>query len=352
MVFNYKKILAIVWVGVSILFTDPTFAQVPVLGDVPDDLANDAAQYDTGPSENDITIDFSPAILGAFQEVTLRTTSDYIDLNRYRASWYVDGKIVADGVGKRSITLKTRGYGQQTTVIVLIQLPTTLIKKTFSFEPQDMTVLWEALDSYTPPFYQGKKLPSREGIIKAVAIPNIKDGSGAEFNPKTGVYRWVRNGNVVGAAAGYGKDSFSFKNNKIRSVEEITVTASDVNKIHETTQTVTIPTVDPMILFYEKNYQTGITNSYTTAALNLLQQASIVVAEPYFFSTPLSGIRSLLFTWTMNQSPITLPSTNDQNIVTLQNSNEPGSATLGLRVRNPNSLFQSASSELPITIEK
>lgn len=356
MVFINKKILFITLLCLGFAFTHSlVFAQVieptpdPT---IPDDLSNSTVQYDTGPSANDVTLEFNPENPGAFQDVTVRTNSDYIDLNRYNTTWFVDGKKVAEGIGQRTATFRTRGYGQKTNIIILIQLPDTLIKKTLSFEPQDMTVLWEAADAYVPPFYEGKKLLPREGIIKAVAIPNFKNGDGSSFKSPTGVYRWLRNGNVVSEATGYAKDSYSFKNNKIRASEQITVTASDTDGQHEATQSVTVATYRPKILFYEKNNKTGIINPFAKSTLNLIGNAATIIAEPFFFSTTTGNPNTLTYSWSMNKSPISLSDITNQQTLTLQNPGGSGNASLGLDIANPNSLFQGAGNQLPITFNK
>lgn len=320
---------------------------------IPDDLEGTGyASYETGPTANDVLIEVTPENPGPYQDVTLRTTSDYIDLNRYNASWYVDGKRIATGIGQRTATVKTRGYGQRTNVIILIQLPSLLIKKTFTFEPQDITIMWEAVDSYVPPFYEGKKLPPQEGIIKAVVIPNFKTNNGKPFDSTTGVYRWVRNENVVGTATGYGKNSFTFKNNKIRAREKIEVTASDQLGNYEATQAITIPTFEPKILFYEKNPQTGLVSPFSLTNLSLLGSQTVVQAEPFFFSLVENKVNTLTFNWKMNKEPIHLTDTHNKQAITLENSNEQGSATLYLDITNPNSLFQTASTDLFISLGK
>lgn len=350
MIFRFKKILG----GLGILFLMgmalPTYAQTTP-GIVPDDLGDGNSIYETGPTENDVVIDFTPENPGAFQDVTLRTDSDYIDLNRYNASWYVNGQKIEGGIGKRSITIKTKGYGQKTTVIILIQLPDTLIKKTLIFIPQEMTLAWEATDSYVPPFYQGKKLLAREGIVKIVAIPNFNLAGSKPFDPTTAVYRWSRNDNVVSTATGYGKSSFSFKNNKIRSTESVSVTASDVLGENQAVQSINISTYNPKILFYEKNTKTGIQSPFSKKTVVMFDNATIV-GEPFFFSTQNNNPNNLSFSWTMNNSPITLSDINNKKSITLQNSEGNGHSTLGLATRNPNSVFQSAANQLSILFKK
>jgi hypothetical protein len=351
MVFMNKKTLFIILLGSILIPGSLAHTQTTPDPVIPNDLAGGTSQYDTGPSANDISLEFTPENPGAFQEVTVRITSDYINLNRYNATWFVDGKKIVEGTGQRTASFKTRGYGQRTTIIILVQLPDTLIKKTFFFEPQDITVLWEAVDAYVPPFYQGKKLLPREGLIKAVALPNFRNTDGSLLKSNNGVYRWLRNGNIVTEATGFGKDYYLFKNNKIRSLEEISVVASDTSSERTATQSISVTTYQPKILFYEKNNRTGLVNPFPKRNLNLLGNAAVIVAEPFFFSTT-GNPNDLTFNWTMNTSPITLSDLANQRTLTLQNPGGSGNARLGLSVTNPNSLFQSVTSQLSIVFNK
>lgn len=319
---------------------------------VPDDLSNGTGSYDTGPTADDINVSFSPQNPGAFQDVTITTDSDYLDLNRYNTSWFVDGTRVAEGVGQRKITFKTKGYGQQTSIVILVQLPDQVIKKTLSFKPQDMTLTWEAVDSYVPPFYQGKALLPREGIVKAVAIPNFSDGTGPQNDPTEDVYDWSRNENTDNDASGYGKDSYSFKNSNLRDSEDIGVTASNTDDSDEASQTITVNTYTPKILFYQKDDTTGITDPVAKTSIDLAANSSTIVAQPFFFSTIQNNPNPLTYDWTMNDTPITLADPNSNNSVDLQNPGGSGTATLGLDMSNPNSLFQSALAQLSISFNK
>ena len=327
MVFKRKKIF-ISLVIIAALMTVAAFrayaqsstdAAAVTANAVPDDLSTGVNSYETGPTADDIDVSFTPDNPGAFQTVTVSTDSDYIDLDRYHTSWFVDGVRVAEGVGQRSITLKTKDYGQETSIVILVQLPDQTIKKTLAFKPQDMTLTWEAVDSYVPPFYQGKALLPREGIVKAIAIPNFKDQSGGTADPTQDVYKWSRNDNIDAQASGYGKDSYSFKNNKIRSSEDITVTASNVDASDQATQTITVPTYNPKIIFYQKDDLTGITNPVAQSLINLTGKSSTIVAQPFFFSTTEDNPNPLTYAWTMNDSPISLTDQTQNNTVDLQN---------------------------------
>lgn len=348
MVFDYKKIISLICICLGIIcFT--SFASAQLSTDViPDDLDGESSYgFDTGPNENDVLVDTNPQYPGAFENVALRTSSDYIDLNRYYHAWFVDGVQVLAGIGERSVVVKTKGYGQRTTVVILIQLADTLIKKSFYFEPQDATLVWEAYDSYVPPFYQGKKLPTREGVIKAVAIPNFKNGNKTSVRPEDAVYRWSRNENNIPEANGYGRDAFFFKNNKSRSTETIRVSVSNTDNTSEAIASMTIPLYNPKILFYEKNLATGIVSSFSKKGLGLNAPETTVIAEPFFFSA-YTNPSSLNFQWELNKQPISIADSKNKNSITLKNPGGSGTSEIQLGITNPQTLFQSASALLPI----
>ena len=305
----------------------------------------------TGPTSDDVTITTTPENPAAFTSVAIHISSNLIDLNRYNEAWAVDGKIVQNGIGVRDITAETKDYGQSTHVSVAITLPGTVLQKQLVLEPQDVTMTWEAADSYVPPFYQGKKLPSKEGFIKVVAIPNFQQGGGS-FDPATGVYIWKRNGNIVSTAGGYGKDFFLFKNNTIRNTEAVTVTASDIADASQATQTINVPIFNPFVLFYEKSTTTGIKSPLATNTIYLTNPSTSTIAEPYFFSTLNSDPAKLGFNWTMNAAPLSISDPTNPETLTLNNPGGQGVATLNLSLNNPTTLFQSANGHLNVVFNK
>jgi hypothetical protein len=83
------------------------------------------------------------------------------------------------------------------------------VTKEVILAPQDAAILWEAVDSYAPPFYEGKKLPSPESIVRIASIPNFL-GIKQSSSTKNAVYVWSRNKSVIPDAGGYGKILFLF----------------------------------------------------------------------------------------------------------------------------------------------
>lgn len=365
MVFSWKKFFII---PIFTLFLIPLFYahaqtdttslnsdQVNQDAPVPEDLSNSGTGYQTGPVDTDIDLTQTPENPGPFQNVSLHISSNLVDLNRYNENWFVDGKSVQSGIGQRDLTVQTKGYGETTSIVITIALPDTTIQKKITIEPQDLTLLWEANDAYVPPFYKGKKLPSREGAIKVVAIPNFLATQNQFFDPASGVYTWQRNGSVVAGSSGYGKDYFLFQNNRTRSSEMIGVTASDTADTNQATQSITIPIFNPHILFYVRDSKTGLRDPLAKTSIYFNGDKETIEAEPYYYSVinnnP-SSSTDASYHWTMNDQPVSIGDNSKQNILDLTNPGGSGVASLNLSIDSQTHLFQQAQNTLNIIFNK
>ena len=62
----------------------------------------------------------------------------------------------------------------------------------FSDSNVSVNIEWQAIDSYTPTFYEGKALPGEEAYIKALAIVDANSFVGA-INSNSLYYSWKYN---------------------------------------------------------------------------------------------------------------------------------------------------------------
>jgi len=91
------------------------------------------AQFDSGAS-TDIEIKLSPVTPSPGQTVTAEAISYSIDMPTASFSWTVDGKQVASGVGKRTISFTVGGIGSRTTVAVSARSAAgKVLEKTFHY---------------------------------------------------------------------------------------------------------------------------------------------------------------------------------------------------------------------------
>lgn len=312
--------------------------------------AEDIYSYASSVNEGDFDFEVTPENPGPRQTVTVRVTSGLVDLNRYPIVWTIDGVVAASGIGTKSITSSTKDYGQTTTISVSIKLIESTITKQLVLAPQDTTILWEAVDAYAPPFYQGKKLPAYESLVRITSIPNFLQNKSSSAS-KNAVYLWKRNDSVVPEAGGYGKDSILIQHNRVRPSEKITVTASSVNASGQAIATTTIPFFNPFILAYERNSVTGIRSPFAKKSVSIPVTGTTLEAEPYFFSVLQNNPNYLKINWTLNNKPLALTDSRKKTTLSLTNPGGGGIANLEISVENPTKLFQSASTNLSALLD-
>lgn len=302
-------------------------------------------QITTG--EDEIIVDVSPNNPEPYADVSINITSYATDLNKAIITWQGDGGVLLSGIGKTSYSFKASG--PNTTIIINIIIKpvggVSTISKKIILTPSEIELLWEAIDGYTPPFYKGKALFSRGGIVKAVAIPStntIKQGSGNVS------YLWKNNDSVVSGASGYDKNYFIFSNDLFDTENSITVTASSVEENYNAEKTLSIGAFSPKILFYKKSPTEGV--MYNTALENntiLSGDEMTLVAVPYFLAIK-GNEDNFLYTWTINGDPINTPSKKTE--LTIRPTSRGGYADISLVLESINELFQKVTGQLRLTL--
>jgi len=330
-------------------YADPTIDTSGVLD--PATLAAGQAQIDASatPTADDIDDQLDPQNPGAFTTTTITLSSDLVDLSRSDIEWTVNGKKQSDGgIGARTFSFTTGGYGVTTTIVVTIvdgngdKIP----PKTILVTPSDLVALWEAVDSYVPPFYPGKKLPTKGSLVRVAAIPTFSDfkTSGDVGNY---VYSWTRNGNLDASSSGYGRDYFDLVQNPIHAGESIEVTAGDTGNTETATADLDLPFFDPQVLFYGQDQSTGIISPLTKSDLPVSAKSVVIDAEPYFFSTG-SSPDLLNFDWSVDGSPVSLNTNGPKHLIILKSSAASQQNNVSVSVSNANNPFQTAQRQVNV----
>ncbi|MFZ4500113.1 MAG: hypothetical protein ACOYMZ_01285 [Minisyncoccia bacterium] len=264
----------------------------------------------------DISLSTIPNDPSPGTSVRIDAQSFGVDLNQANITWRYNGKVIDGGIGRKSVTVAAPASG----VVGIIAMTATgagfdSTTETLILRPASIDLLWEAADSYTPPFYKGKALPSTNSLIRVTGIPSSSA-------PKQLVYNWSRNNSALGASSGFGKSSLLFRNSELESSETIALSAT--SGTFSGTASTTITPGDPSVVVYQKeegfiDYANGSSNTVNTG-----QNGLVLRFEPYFFSTPISIARSLSFTITENDNDVTNP--NIQNELYLSAPEVRGSA--------------------------
>lgn len=297
-------------------------------------------------TSSDIILTINPENPEPNTLVTFTLDSYVINISNRPIRWFVNGKLIEQGTGKDVFSINSGVLGTRTTVEALITTQNgNIITKTMVISPLGVDLLWEATDSYVPPFYKGKKLPAPQGIITVTAFPITAQGRVAD--QKNSVYYWSNDFEAIPNASGYGKQSLSIQNSMLNKSETIQLTAASPTGSYQATKSVTIPTFDPKIIVYKKNSDqvTDWSRGFTTT-VPVDEGGDIhLVAEPYFFSVDRPF--ALRYDW-RNQTQSFIESSLTQRAERLLTMEARGSTSLTIKAEHPNNLLQAASRQLQL----
>lgn len=300
-----------------------------------------------GVTASDIDIEMDPEFPTAFETVNITLDSNIIDLNRVPISWYVNGSQLLSGTGQRNLKVKIGDYGSINDVAVRIDTGNKTLQKTIDLSPADITMMYEALDAYAPPFYPGKKIAPSEGIVRIVAIPNFTT-SGGILDQQKGVYVWKRNKKALPGVGGYGKNYLTIKNDKLVGEETFSVRASDINNSVSGEKSFTLTPGQPQIHFYQKLWNQPSFAQALDGGFTMNNDSTTIVAIPYFFSRTGNGWDDLNIDWSINNTPLIIEDLKNPFTIVFNNPGSGGRNTLGLQLSHINNIFQEATNSLNV----
>lgn len=307
------------------------------------------AQVDT--VSNDIQVELSPSYPGPGELVTARASSFSFDMNSTPVTWVVNGRQIASGIAKTSITFTTGNIGAPT-ILEVRATPAADSKKyekTTTIYPSFLDLVWHT-NSYTPPWYRGKALPARGSTVIITALPSFVSG-GSATNPSSLIYDWWLDNKLLKSESGRGKSIFAFQiasnENIVHSVRaRVTNTAGTITQ----EKTIRIRVHKPVVQFYELDAlrgpvsQRAITNSYDLGAGTEIQ----ILAVPYFVSAPPSFFTH---SWVVGGSKLP-PDTSNSSILTYRS--EPASSalqTISLTLQNTAWVLEQARGSFQIQVK-
>jgi hypothetical protein len=293
-----------------------------------------------------VSFDITPSNPKANQIVTVEIESFSIDLDRAsRITWLVDGEIMAQKAGLKTVQFRTGKLGSRSDVEVVIQSAESgTVRQSVTIRPTEVNLLWEA-SSYTPPFYLGKALPASDADITVVAMAEFITSNGNKLSADDLIFTWEKDGKVLGSLSGRGKDTLRVVGPKISRISRIDVEVSSTGGTLQGKGTTFISAVSPKIVFYENNtvfgvrYEEAIDDRFT-----LLSEEVKITAHPYFFSSNTRVVPSSSYQWRVDGSLVESAPDDNSSIVLRQVGDGEGSATVSLSIESANKILQFAKS--------
>ena len=202
---------------------------------------------------------------------------------------------------------------------------------------QSVDILWQG-ETYTPPFFEGLPLWSRQSQITFAAVT---DGLP---NPDGLVYNWIRNGTVLGLVSGVGRDSLSFSDTIFS--KPITVGVEVLNKNEEllAENSITLVSTEPQVAVYENHPLYGpLFNKEISGSYKLDKEEISLLALPLYFSP-----FNLNYAWRSNNE-----SAGADKLITFRvPENASGASSVSVKVTHKDFLRQLAEKNFLIEFGK
>lgn len=294
-------------------------------------------------SISSVYLTLSPDNPRAGDSVVLTVSSDLLNLDSSKITWYIDG-VARKETTSKSVTIKAKSSGQKTTIRVVVQTSDGIIKEaTREIAPAGVDLIIEPI-SYTLPFYKGKPFFTAQGTVKIVAVADVMI-NGVKISSKNLNYVWTNGDTVIGANSGKGKDSIILNGTvPIRDID-IGVEIKDDSGNTLAQNSKTIFRNDPKILFYENSplygilYNRAITGSYFLGTREELD----IVAKPFSFSFLNDNSPEANYVWYANGNYSPPSEKVNEMLLRQTTENLKSTAAISLDLKNTKKIFQSAS---------
>ncbi|MEK7569429.1 MAG: hypothetical protein AAB500_00860 [Patescibacteria group bacterium] len=298
-------------------------------------------------SPSAINVSVFPQSPAPGENVTITLSSYGANLDIVNIIWQVNGKTVLSGIGMKSYLLTAGAAGVEAKVVARVMLPEGEIDKLISIRPGAVVLLWQANDSYVPPFYKGKALPTEGSEIKIVAVPEIRAG-GATLDPKTLNYVWKKNYENSSGDSGYGKNYLLHTSDYLDPGVNVSVVAGTVDGKYASGGSISVGAYEPEIAFYKVDPVLGTLWEHALPDPYRLASGETLLAAPYFIAPADIRRPELVFKWFINNSMLPVQIVRKNLIPLAPAAGASGTSRVRLEIENTDQIFSSASGEINI----
>lgn len=301
-----------------------------------------------GIGADSVLVEITPEFPKPGETVSVKLTSYSGDLDRAKIVWSLNGKAVKSGTGVKTFSFNMGPAGTPVTFGVIVEASGIgLFEKNITLNPAQVDILWQAMDSYTPPFYRGKALPARMSKIRVVAMPDMRTKLGGAVKPADLIYKWTLDDNPMLNSSGYAKNFADFSFDFVSEDATVKVNSASTKEAGLVAENTSyLSTINPKIIFYENKPLKGI--DYENAigdSFNLKNDEVSVTAEPYYFTSQ-NGRTYLSYDWLLNGVPT--QSTDQKSLVLRLGDQKSGSSEISLGIRQAYRFLQRADKTFTI----
>lgn len=300
-----------------------------------------------------LTIAVSPQSPAPGASVALTLQSPIEDLSQSSITWYQNGAIIAQGIGQTDANVTAPALGKQMRISASVQnADGTSDSAQISLIPAEVDLLVDS-DSYVPPFYRGRALPSEQTNIRLQAIAHFIRPDGSAVPSSQISYTWKQDGRVVGNISGSGKSSAVLPAALLFGTTRIEVDAASGDGTISGSASISLPTNDPILVLYEDNPVYGFTYYHAIAQTGSATQIPNVemtfAAVPYFAQAYSPNDTRLLYNWSVNGAPVA-QNRSDPSEITLNATNSSGQASVALSLADSQNAFVNSNGSWAVAL--
>ena len=298
----------------------------------------------------DLTLELSPLYPRPGETVRVTARSTLVDLSGATLEWLENGKKVAGGVGVTFVDAKAGALGTETTVTAIVfENGIEVRRESARIHPIELELLWES-DSYVPPFFRGRALPSAGTMLSLEAIPRFKRAGGSFVPDGDITFTWRRNGYVVQKVSGRGASRVRLESPSLFGVDTITAEARTSDGLFESAASVRIRSVEPQLVLYEKHPLFGVMYHNAIPPRSFRPEVEVsFTAVPYFAEALTDTDGRLTYEWKVNGNSIG----NDlerPNSITINARGSSGLALIELALSHATNLFLNSFGSWTVTL--
>lgn len=210
------------------------------------------------PQQERVSVILSPEYPRPYDVVNVTPRSTLIDLGASKVTISVNGTVVEEDSGTRTVQIRMGGPGSVSVLRVSVAGPygETAVKE-ITLRPADVALVLEPMTT-AHPFYEGGKLVAPEGRVRVVAIPDFRGANGAMISPQNLVYTWKNGEQVLQQHSGIGRSVLDATAPTRYRDARITVTVSTQDRTYVASGAVTVAASEPIVRAYRMNPLLGI----------------------------------------------------------------------------------------------
>lgn len=298
-------------------------------------------------AQSDISLSLTPENPVPYQDVVVTLVSYSFDVNIAMITWSANGKTLSSGLGKKSISLPVGDVGQEIPLKVQVSLVDGYsTSQQITISPQSVDLIYEAKESYVPPFYEGRSLPAEGSNVRITALPTLIE-SGKKVPDSSLSFNWYVNDEYKAGSSGVGKASMQVALDYLSEATDVRVLVrSPRGKVAEKKISIPPHNVMPLLYAYDELLGTDFSKTFIRR-LELSKDITLSLESFYLSTRSMEGTAS--YDWYLDGLPVT---PQEKTILSLRpKADSYGARMLTVAVAQSKRRLQNAEAALEVIFD-